>query len=140
MVRSNLFGLVLAAGLAGVVPALANGGDFFEELSATWSAANADSGQSYFGFIRDTKGKLVPDASVSATTPSGSTFVVQADKMGHYKIPGFSKSVDASKVQVTCSKVGYKLVARDRRIMRSAPNAPIETNCILTPNADKPAA
>ena len=136
----QLAGLVLAASIAGSVPALANGGDFFEELSASWSAANADAGQSYFGFIKDTKGKLIPNASVSATTASGSTFVVQGDAMGHYKIPGFSKSVDATKVQVTCAKVGYKLVAKDRRVMRSAPKAPIETNCILTPNADKPAA
>jgi hypothetical protein len=141
VVRTKLvIGLVLAGGLIGAAPAFANGGDFFEELSATWSAANADSGQSYFGFIKDTKGKLLPNASVSATTPSGSTFVVQGDNMGHYKIPGFSKSVDASKVQVTCSKTGYKLVARDRRIMRSAPKAPIETNCILAPDDNKPAA
>jgi hypothetical protein len=133
-------GLVFAFTLVSTMPAFANGGDFFEELSASWSAANADSGQSYFGFIKDTKGKFIPSASVSATTPNGSTFVVQADNMGHYKIPGFSKSVDASKVQVTCSKAGYKLVTRDRRVMRSAPNAPIETNCVLEPDVSKPAA
>ena len=142
MVRSSLLslGLVLAVSGALPLPALANGGDFFEELSASWSAANADSGLPYFGFIKDNKGKVIPNATVSATTPNGSTFVVQADTMGHYKIPGFSKSVDAKQVQVTCSKVGYKLVARDRRIMRSAPNAPIETNCILAPDVNKPAA
>src|SRR5262249_55201953 len=116
MVRSTfssragqLAGLVLGASLVGAIPALANCGDFFEELLASWSAANADSGQAYFGFIKDNKGKLLPNASVSATTPSGSTFVVQGDAMGHYKIPGFSKSVDASKVQISCSKTGYKL-------------------------------
>jgi len=142
MVRSSLIslGLVLAVGVAAPVQTLANGGDFFEELSATWSAANADSGLPYFGFIKDSKGRFIPNATVSATTPSGSTFVVQGDNMGHYKIPGFSKSVDAKQVQVTCSKVGYKLIARDRRIMRSAPNAPIETNCVLAPDVNKPAA
>jgi len=144
MVRTGLLlssaGLILTLAVAGAVPAFANGGDFFEELSATWSAANADSGLPYFGFIKDTKGKSIANATVAATTPSGSTFVVQADNMGHYKIPGFSKSVDAKQVHVTCSKVGYKLIARDRRIMRSAPNAPIETNCILAPDVNKPAA
>ena len=132
---------VVAASMALAAPAFANGGDFFEELSASWSAASsADEGVPYFGFIRDTKGKLIPNASVSATTASGSSFVVQADSMGHYRIPGFSKSVDATKVSVTCSKPGYKLVSRDRRILRSAPKAPIETDCVLTPEPGKPAA
>ena len=115
-------------------------GDFFEELSATWNQNNSDDGVPYFGFVRDSKGKTIPNATITATTPSGSSFVVQADTMGHYRIPGFSKHVDATKVQVTCSKVGYKLVARDRRILRGAPNAPVETNCVLAPDVNKPAA
>jgi hypothetical protein len=131
---------VLAAGVLSL-PALANGGDFFEELNATWSAANnADEGRSYFGFIRDTAGKLVPGVTVSATTAQGSSFVVQSDKMGHYRIPGFSKSVDATKVSVTCSKPGYRLVSRDRRLLRGSSTAPIETDCVLTPGDGKPAA
>jgi len=130
----------IAASLIVSLPALANGGDFFEELSATWSQNNSDDGVPYFGFVRDAKGKVIPNATITATTPSGSSFVVQADAMGHYRIPGFSKSVDAKRVQVTCSKVGYKLVTRDRRLLRGATNAPIETNCVLTPDASKPAA
>ncbi len=45
---------------------------------------------------------------MTATTPTGSSFVVQADIQGHYRIAGFSKRVDAKKVQITCSKAGYK--------------------------------
>src|SRR5579871_3138586 len=92
--------VVGAAGLLASLPAFANGGDFFEELSATWQT-NADEGVPYFGFVRDPGGKLVPNATVTATTASGSSFVVQADNMRHYKIPGFSKSVDPKRVQVT---------------------------------------
>ena len=176
--RSSL--LVAIAAAAVCAPAFANGGDFFEELSATWQT-NADEGVPYFGFVRDgegtsliplaaacaqmagdeqtatraldllapllpnlargdSKGKVIPSAAVTATTASGSSFVVQADNMGHYRIPGFSKSVDAKLVQVTCSKPGYRLVARDRRILRGVAKAPIETNCILAPNTGKPAA
>jgi len=130
----------LVALVAVASPAFANGGDFFEELSASWSQNNSDDGVPYFGTVRDSKGKMIPNASIMATTPSGSSFVVQADNMGHYRIPGFSKSVDAKRVQVTCSKTGYKLVARDRRLLRGAPNGPIETNCILAPDVNKPAA
>jgi hypothetical protein len=130
---------VAAVSLVLCVPASANGGDFFEELSATWQN-NSDDGLPYFGFVRDAKGKLIPSATVTATTASGSSFVVQADNMGHYRIPGFSKSVDPKRVQVTCSKPGYRLVARDRRVLRGATNVPIETDCILAPNTGKPTA
>ena len=128
-----------AVALLVCAPAFANGGDFFEELSATWQN-NADEGVPYFGFVRDAKGKMIPNATVTATTASGSSFVVQADTMGHYRIPGFSKSVDPKLVQVTCSKPGYRLVTRDRRLLRGAAKAPIETNCILAANTGKPAA
>src|SRR5579871_1576889 len=84
---------IAAAGFGAYSPAFANGGDFFEELSATWQN-NSDEGVPYFGFVRDSKGKMIPNATITATTASGSSFVVQADNMGHYRIPGFSKSVD----------------------------------------------
>lgn len=139
--RANLW---MCAAVAGAViassPAFANGGDFFEELNATWGQKNSDEGVPYFGFVRDSKGKTIPSATITATTPTGSSFVVQADNMGHYRIPGFSKRVDATKVQITCSKVGYKLVARDRRLLRGVTNAPVETNCTLAPDVSKPAA
>jgi hypothetical protein len=138
---SRLAGFAVAASVIVSAPAFANGGDFFEELSATWGAQNnSDDGVPYFGFVRDSKGKTIPNATITATTPSGSSFVVQADNRGHYRIPGFSKRVDATKVQVSCSKVGYKLVARDRRILRGATNVPVETNCVLAPDVSKPAA
>ena len=129
-----------AAALAVSLPAFANGGDFFEEMMANFHN-NSDDGVPYFGFVRDSKGKFIPEATVTATTPTGSSFVVQADNRGHYRIAGFSKRVDAKKVQITCAKEGYKLIARDRRLLRGMPNAPIETNCVLAPDtASKPSA
>ena len=140
-VAGRLAGIALAASAVAVTPAFANGGDFFEELAATWNSANADEGVPYFGFIKDTRGRGIAGAAVSATTASGSTFIVQSDNMGHYRIPGFSKSIDAKLVQINCAKTGYKLFARDRRIMRFKANAPIETNCVLAPdNSAKPAS
>jgi len=134
---ATAFALVIPLALSS--PAFANGGDFFEEMMANMHD-NSDDGVPYFGFVRDSKGKVIPEATIKATTPTGSTFVVQADNHGHYRIPGFSKRVDATKVVVTCSKEGYKLVARDRRLMRSNPKAPVETNCILAPDTNKPSA
>jgi len=138
--RAHLLCTSLAALVAAASPAFANGGDFFEELSSSWNQNSSDDGVPYFGFVRDSKGKMIPNATVTATTATGSSFVVQADTMGHYRIPGFSKSVDAKRVQVTCAKTGYRLVSRDRRLLRGAPNAPVETDCILAPDVNKPAA
>ena len=136
--RSLTMSFALASCMGVCTPALANGGDFFEELAASWGAANTDEGVPYFGFVKDNKGKGIAGASVAATTATGSTFVVQADNLGHYRIPGFSKCVDAKLVQINCSKSGYKLVTRDRRVMRARVNVPIETNCVLAPAATKP--
>jgi hypothetical protein len=127
------------AGLFVASAACANGGDFFEEMKANFHDAG-DDGVPYFGFVRDSKGKMIPGATITATTPSGSSFVVQADTLGHYRIPGFSKRVDATKVQITCSKTGYRLVTRDRRTLRGVAKAPVETNCMLAPDGGKPAA
>ncbi len=129
--------LALALSFGASVPAFANGGDFFEELAATWGAANADEGVPFFGFAKDNRGKGIAGAAIQATTASGSSFVVTTDSVGRYRIPGFSKSVNAKLVQVTCAKTGYKLITRDRRVMRTA-NMPIETNCVLAPEAGRP--
>ena len=140
-VGSSLLRAACVAGAALFVAsgAHANGGDFFEEMMANFHD-NKDDGVPYFGFVRDSKGKMIPNATITATTPTGSSFVVQADAMGHYRIPGFSKRVDHTKVQISCSKEGYKLVARDRRALRGVANAPVETNCTLARDISKPSA
>ena len=136
----HMTALILTASLIVSAPALANGGDFFEELAASWSIDDSNNGVPYFGFVKDARGKVVPEATIMATTGEGSSFVVQSNTMGRYRIPGFAKSVDATKVQITCSKPGYRLVSRDRRTSRGVAKSPVETNCILAPDAAKPAA
>ena len=128
-----LLAVIAVALCAAAVPASANGGDFFEELSSNWHSADPEAGQPYFGFVKDTKGRGIAGAAISATTPNGSTFVVQTDNQGHYRVPGFTKSVDPKKVSISCAKAGYRLMARDRRVMRSKPDAPVEVNCVMVP-------
>ena len=125
---------VLAGGLVAAVPVFANGGDFFEEFAANWQLGkNPDEGSPYFGFVRDARGKAIPNATVSATIqPIGTSMTVQTDILGHYKIPGFSKEIDPKTVDITCGKPGFKQVARDRRAQKLA-DAPIEVSCTLAP-------
>jgi hypothetical protein len=106
--------------------AWANGKGFFEELEED----EEDVGPPYFGFVKEPNGKFMPDATIVATIKSmNSSVTVRTDVQGHFRIPGFSKSIDPKEVDITCSKDGYKQVNRSRR--PSPNNGPIEVTCTL---------
>lgn len=104
----------------------ANGKGFFEELEED----EEDVGPPYFGFVKESNGKFMADATITATIKSmNSSVTVRTDIQGHYRIPGFSKSIDPKEVDITCSKDGYKQLNRSRR---PSPNGgPIEVSCTL---------
>jgi hypothetical protein len=106
------------------VPAAANGIEFFEEDESD------DRGLPYFGFVREPGGKLVADAIITATIKEmNSTLTARTDVLGHYRIPGFAKSVDPKNVEIGCSKQGYKQVGVLPR--PTPPNTAIEIDCTL---------
>ena len=101
------------------LPAMANGGDFFNELSESWGA-NSDTGVPYFGWVRDAKGKAIPRAIVTATVVGGvdgQAVTIISDNLGHYKIPGLGKEVDPKTVLIECAKAGYRTMSQDRRVL-----------------------
>jgi hypothetical protein len=123
--------LALATGMS-IGPALANGGDFFQEF-AQRLAQNANIGPSYFGFVRDVNGRIIEGASVSATiSPSGSAMTVKSDVIGHYRVSGFHKNIDPSTVEISCKAAGYVQVSAARRSAQLSDGTPIETDCILS--------
>src|SRR5512136_297488 len=127
----------LAFAASATLPAFANGGDFFNELSESWGA-NADTGVPFFGWVRDSKGKAIPRAIVTATVQNGAdgqAVTIITDNLGHFRIPGLGKEINPKDVVVECAKVGYRAVAQDRRIMRTLPKAPVEVDCKLAPAA-----
>ncbi|MGE5538511.1 MAG: carboxypeptidase-like regulatory domain-containing protein [Gemmatimonas sp.] len=116
--------LVAAAALLTPGSASANGVEFFEEDES------ADVGLPFFGFVRETSGKLVPDAVITATIKEmNSTLTARTDVLGHYRIPGFAKTVDPKNVEIACSKQGYKQVTVLPR--PTPPNTAIEVDCTL---------
>lgn len=128
---SSVAALGLAASAFISLPAFANGGDFFNELSESWGA-NADTGVPFFGWVRDSRGKAIPRAIVTATVVGGvdgEAVTIISDNLGHFKIPGLGKDVDPKKVLVECAKAGYRTMTLDRRIMRTLPKAPVEVDC-----------
>jgi len=115
----------LAIALASTGPAWGNGASFFDD-----DDHDDNVGPGFFGFVKETNGKLVPDAVITATIKQmNSTVTARTNVMGVYRIPGFAKSIDPKEVDITCSKDGYKQTARLQR--PSPPNAPIEVSCTL---------
>jgi hypothetical protein len=125
--RVRITGLV--AGLCIASTALWAGGSGFgddDDLSE-------DDGPAYFGFVKDTSGRTMPDAKVTVTVKDRGGVVTRTDALGAYKVPGFGKEIDPKDVEITCDKQGYKQLRTIRR--PRAANAdikvPIEVECLL---------
>ena len=50
---------------------------------------SAETGPSYFGFVRDTNGATVPDAKVTVAVKNHGSVITRTDALGTYKVPGF---------------------------------------------------
>jgi len=137
MKRIKVTALCASAAIAAIAfagtPALANGGDFFEELALHGLQANPNMGSPYFGFARDARGKGVNRATVIATVKStGETKTVQTNILGHYTLDGFDKSIASDDVEITCEKEGFVQSRIERRVMADRTLQPVEANCTLT--------
>jgi hypothetical protein len=128
----SVVGALALAGILSVGSALANGGDFFQEFADQMAQGDADLGPAYFGFVRDSRGRTIHGASVSATiTTSGSAMTVKTDVLGHYRVPGFHKFIDPATVEISCKAPGYVQVSAARRGAQRNESAAIETDCVL---------
>ena len=91
-----------------------------------------DNGPSYFGFVKDTNGKIVPDAKVTAEIKGRGAVVTRSDKLGTYKLPGFGKETSPANVTISCSKEGFKQTRTFRRTqIGKTPVTAIETECTM---------
>ena len=97
--------------------------------------ASAETGPSYFGFVRDTNGATVPGAKVTVAVKNRSSVITRTDALGTYKVPGFGTDVNPKDVEISCDKQGYKQARVVRPSSRSTdPKIPIETECTLQHN------
>jgi hypothetical protein len=126
--------LAIAALTFSAAPALANGGDFFEELALHGLQANPDMGSPYFGFIRDPRGRGINDALLVATVKvTGEKKSVETNILGHYTLNGFDKPISSDDVDIRCEKDGFTQVRVERRVMADGTLQPVEANCVLAP-------
>ena len=125
-----LAGVILVTSCILSTPALTGGAGFGDDDDSTDNA-----GPSYFGFVRDSNGATVPDAKVTISLKSGTSFITRTDTLGTYKLPGFSTEIDPKDVEISCDKDGYRQIRVVRRSSASKdPKIPIETECTLQKN------
>lgn len=103
------------------------GGDTFEP-----DEHGPDEGPAYWGFVKDTAGKPIVDAKVSASYKKSLTLVTRTNAIGAYRVRGFKKDVSPNDVTITCAKEGYKQVRIFRRPpVKGKPIKSVETECRL---------
>jgi hypothetical protein len=89
-----------------------------------------DDGPSYFGFVRDTNGKTIPDAKVTADIKGMGSVITRTDRLGTYKLPGFGQHISPSIVTISCSKEGFRQVRTfNRTPAGKTPPTAIQIEC-----------
>ncbi len=114
----------LLIGMAAAMQAIAGGDDY--------DAANdvKGDGPAYFGFVRDTRGALVADATVVLQPKNGKSASLKTNVTGLYR-GHINKTVLPDEVQVSCAKTGYKQIKINRRTPPGNNAMFIETECTI---------
>jgi hypothetical protein len=125
---SLLLGLALVIPLAFAGLAWAGGASLDED-----DEDQSNAGVSFFGFAKDLdRGGGVADAKVSAEIKNrNASLVTRTDDQGHFKFSGFSKDINPSDVEITCSKEGLKLQRTMRRQSSGEGATSIEVDCLM---------
>jgi hypothetical protein len=93
---------------------------------------HADDGLRFFGFVKDTAGRTIRDAKVTAEIQGLGQVIARTDATGVYKLPGFGKDITPNRVSISCSKEGYK---QTRTFNRTSPTkkpvTAIEIECTM---------
>ena len=122
---SSAAAALLLAALASFSPALAGGSDEGPD-------AHQDDGPSFFGFVRDTSGKAIADAKVTAEIKGRGAVIARTNSTGVYLIPGFGKEISLNNVIISCAKDGYKQTRTlTRTPLNKKPLTKIEVECTM---------
>jgi hypothetical protein len=107
--------------------------------SAAWAGGEAgeddhshDDGPNYFGFVKDTSGKTIRDAKVTADIKGRPSIVARTNAAGAYRIPGFGKDIAPANVTISCAKDGYK---QSKTLLKTRPSktppTAVEIECTM---------
>jgi hypothetical protein len=92
-------------------------------------------GPAFFGFVKDSNGASVPDATVTLAAKGRDAVTARTNSVGIYRV-SLGKDVNANDVVISCEKTGFKQVRVLRRTAEDASaQTPIEVECILMAEA-----
>jgi hypothetical protein len=84
-----------------------------------------------YGFVKDTRGSVIPEATVMVDIKDRGQLVTQTNILGAYRIPTFGIAINPDDVTISCKKEGYKQVNVVHRLGIADPNAGFEVECTL---------
>jgi hypothetical protein len=97
-----------------------------------------DDGPTYFGFVKDSGGKAIPDAKVTAAIKGLGSVITRTNAAGSYKLPGFGKDISPDRVTISCSKDGFKQTRSFARTpLTKKPLTAVEIECTMQRAAAK---
>jgi len=84
-----------------------------------------------YGFVKDTRGSAVPEATVTVDIKNRGQIVTQTNLLGAYKIPTFGIAITPEDVTISCKKDGYKQSNVVHREGMNDPKGGFEVECTL---------
>ena len=119
---------VAMVGLAIVIPLNAWAGG---ELTDEDQDDASDTTTGPYGFVKDTRGSTIPEATVTVDIKNRGQLVTQTNVLGAYKIPTFGIEIKPEEVTISCKKDGYKQVSVVHREGLNDPSGAFEVECTL---------
>lgn len=114
-------------GLAVVFPVCAwAGGELTDE-----DHDDGDTTSGPYGFVKDTRGVVIPEATVTVDIKNRGQLVTQTNLLGAYRIPTFGIQIKPEEVTISCKKDGYKQVSVQERLGIADPNGGFEVECVM---------
>ncbi|HET7680764.1 MAG TPA: carboxypeptidase-like regulatory domain-containing protein [Xanthobacteraceae bacterium] len=92
---------------------------------------HGDTTKGPYGFVKDSRGSPVPEATVMVDIKNRGQLVTQTNILGAYKIPAFGIEIKAEDVTIGCKKDGYKQVSVVLREGLNDPSGAFEVECTL---------
>jgi hypothetical protein len=119
---------VAMIGLAVIVPVSAWAGG---ELTDEDHDDSGDTTTGPYGFVKDSRGSVIPEATVTVDIKNRGQLVTQTNLLGAYKIPTFGIEIKPDEVTISCKKNGYKQISVVHREGMGDAKGGFEVECTM---------
>ena len=116
-------------GLVFVLPPSALAGGMLGDDDHEHDEADKTTGP--YGFVKDNRGSVIPDAMVTVDIKNRGQLVTQTNILGAYRIPTFGIAISPDDVEISCKKEGYTQISVVQRLGMADPKAGFEVECTM---------